>query len=149
MSRFQVVSYKHYGRCYRLFNDQIEMLTTAELGPRIIRFRFVGGENEFAEVDLSLAIPGHGTWRLYGGHRLWHAPEDMIRTYIPDSEPVEFSEHADFSACAAADTTRDRHRKRARYFAGVRNWRGESRSPLAQPQSLARGTGRLGAFSDE
>ncbi len=96
MSRYEVVSYRHYGRCYRLFNDQIELLITAELGPRIIRFGFIGGENEFAEVDLSIAIPGHGTWRLYGGHRFWHAPEDMIRTYIPDGNPVEFSTRDDF-----------------------------------------------------
>jgi hypothetical protein len=26
---------------------------------------------------------------LYGGHRLWHAPEDPSRTYLPDDSPVE------------------------------------------------------------
>ena len=69
---------------------------SGEFGPRIIRFGFIGGENEFAEVDFSLAIPGHGTWQLHGGHRFWHAPEDMIRTYIPDDEPVLAEEHGDF-----------------------------------------------------
>ena len=59
MSRYEVVSYKHYGRCYRMFNDKIELLITAELGPRIIRFGFIGGENEFAEVDpCPLQSPG-------------------------------------------------------------------------------------------
>lgn len=96
MQQIEQISYKHFGRCYRLCNDQVDLLVTSEFGPRIIRFGFIGGENEFAEVDFSLAIPGHGTWRLHGGHRFWHAPEDMIRTYIPDDEPVRIEEHGDF-----------------------------------------------------
>jgi len=96
MQKIEQMSYKHFGRCYRLCNDQVDLLVTGEFGPRIIRFGFIGAENEFAEVDFSLAIPGHGTWRLHGGHRFWHAPEDMIRTYIPDDEPVHVEEQGDF-----------------------------------------------------
>ncbi len=96
MLRFEQVTYKHFGSCYRLSNDQIELLITAEVGPRIIRFGFVGGDNEFAEVDFTLEIPDQGTWRLYGGHRLWHAPEDMVRTYLPDNKPVQITEHTSF-----------------------------------------------------
>ena len=96
MQQIEQITYKHFGRCYRLCNDQVDLLVTGEFGPRIIRFGFIGAENEFAEVDFSLAIPGHGTWRLHGGHRFWHAPEDMIRTYIPDDEPVRVEEHGDF-----------------------------------------------------
>ncbi|MCS7282664.1 MAG: DUF4380 domain-containing protein, partial [Anaerolineae bacterium] len=29
---------------------------------------------------------------FYGGHRLWYAPEDPWRTYIPDNDPVEVVE---------------------------------------------------------
>ena len=96
MQQIEEIAYKHFGRCYRLGNDQVDLLVTSEFGPRIIRFGFIGAENEFAEVDFSLAIPGHGTWRLHGGHRFWHAPEDMIRTYIPDDEPVRVEERGDF-----------------------------------------------------
>ncbi|MCY4537333.1 MAG: hypothetical protein OXE52_03790 [Chloroflexi bacterium] len=96
MQQLEQISYKHFGCCYRLCNDQIDLLVIGEFGPRIIRFGFIGAENEFAEVDFSLAIPGHGTWRLHGGHRFWHAPEDMIRTYIPDDEPVRVEEHGGF-----------------------------------------------------
>ena len=96
MRQIEEIAYRHFGRCVRLGNDQVDLLVTGEFGPRIIRFGFSGGENEFAEVDFSLAIPGHGTWRLRGGHRFWHAPEDMIRTYIPDDEPAQVEEHGDF-----------------------------------------------------
>lgn len=40
-------------------------------------------------VDLSGMPPvptPYGDFRFLGGHRLWHAPEAMPRTYIPDSE---------------------------------------------------------------
>lgn len=96
MQQMERIAYKHFGNCYRLGNEQVDLLVTGEFGPRIIRFGFIGGENEFAEVDFSLAIHGHGTWRLHGGHRFWHAPEDMIRTYIPDDEPVQVDERNDF-----------------------------------------------------
>lgn len=96
MRQIEEIAYKHFGRCYRLGNDHVDLLVTAEFGPRVIRFGFIGAENEFAEVVFSLAIPGHGTWRLHGGHRFWHAPEDMIRTYIPDDAPVQVEEHGDF-----------------------------------------------------
>ncbi|MEI8314664.1 MAG: hypothetical protein WCG79_04340, partial [Verrucomicrobiota bacterium] len=31
---------------------------------------------------------GGKKWVNYGGHRLWHAPEDEKRTYCPDNSPV-------------------------------------------------------------
>ncbi len=96
MQKMEQVSYKQFGCSFRLRNDQVDLLVTGEFGPRIIRFGFVGAENEFAEVDFSLAIPGHGTWRLHGGHRFWHAPEDMIRTYLPDDEPVRVEDQGEF-----------------------------------------------------
>ena len=42
-------------------------------------------------VDLSNAAPvstSYGDFHLYGGHRLWHAPEAMPRTYIPDNDQI-------------------------------------------------------------
>ncbi len=40
-------------------------------------------------VDLTDMAPvdtPYGEYRFLGGHRLWHAPEAMPRTYIPDTE---------------------------------------------------------------
>ena len=39
---------------------------------------------------------GGDEWRIYGGHRLWHAPEDEPRTYWPDNKPVNVEDHGDF-----------------------------------------------------
>jgi hypothetical protein len=61
---------------------ELDYLETA--GPRIVALRFDGSENLFAEVpQLATATP-FGDFHYLGGHRLWHAPEAMPRTYIPD-----------------------------------------------------------------
>ena len=31
-------------------------------------------------------------YRIHGGHRLWHAPEDVERTYVPDDDPLTVTE---------------------------------------------------------
>lgn len=58
------------------------------VGPRVLFF----GEKDF---NLFAVLPEvgfetpDGFWRLYGGHRLWVAPEAMPRTYSIDEGPVE------------------------------------------------------------
>jgi hypothetical protein len=83
------VKYGGWANCYRLFNDVVELIVTGDVGPRVIRFGFIGDENEFAEFEEQLGLIGGDEWRIYGGHRLWHAPEARPRTYAPDNEPVE------------------------------------------------------------
>lgn len=90
------VSYKGWPNCYRLSNGMIELIVTADVGPRIIRFGFVGQDNEFQEFEEMLGKTGGDEWRIYGGHRFWHAPEVMPRTYFPDNSPVQVAQHADF-----------------------------------------------------
>ncbi len=87
--KIEKVSYKGWPNCYRMANGQIELIVTSDVGPRIIRFGFVGEENEFKEYEDQLGKTGGDEWRIYGGHRLWHAPEATPRTYAPDNGPVE------------------------------------------------------------
>jgi hypothetical protein len=80
---------KYHGwNCLRLANKEVELLVTLDVGPRVIRFGFLGGENEFKEYAAMLGKKGGREWRIYGGHRLWHAPEHPVRTYCPDNGPV-------------------------------------------------------------
>ncbi|MFW6136159.1 MAG: hypothetical protein ACOC7N_04995 [Chloroflexota bacterium] len=82
-------SYKGWQRCYRLANDLVDLVVTAHVGPRIIRFGFVDGENQFWQDPDLLGCTGGEGWVNYGGHRLWHAPEARPRTYAPDNDPVQ------------------------------------------------------------
>jgi hypothetical protein len=90
------VSYGGWPNCRRLSNGLVELVVTTDVGPRIIRFGFTGGENEFREDELTLGKMGGDEWRAYGGHRLWHAPEAMPRTYWGDNWPVRFEPHPGF-----------------------------------------------------
>ena len=76
--------------CYSLSNEVIRLLVTRSIGPRILSFGFADGENLFAELpDFVTDCPGSGVFHFYGGHRLWHAPEEPSRTYLPDDSPVD------------------------------------------------------------
>ncbi len=83
------VSYAGWHNCWRLANGEAEVIVTADVGPRIIRYGFRGGQNLFVELEQDQGRTGDGSWRLYGGSRLWVAPEDRVYTYAADNDPVE------------------------------------------------------------
>ncbi len=87
--KIEKVSYAGWRNCYKLSNNEIEIIATCDIGPRIIFFGFIGRENEFGEYKEHLGKTGGDKWRIYGGHRLWHAPEAKPRTYYPDNFPVK------------------------------------------------------------
>lgn len=90
------IEYGGWKNCYRIANKKVELIVTGDVGPRVIRFAFVDGENEFMEDQEDLGKTGGDEWRLYGGHRLWHAPEVKPRTYYPDNVPVNVEENDGF-----------------------------------------------------
>ena len=76
--------------CVSLENKTIHLLISRSMGPRVLSLRFTGAENLLAELpDFVTDCPGAGTYHFHGGHRLWHAPEEPSRTYLPDDSPVE------------------------------------------------------------
>jgi hypothetical protein len=85
--QMQSVSYGGWPKCVRLANEDIELIAI-DVGPRIIRFGFIGDPNLFKEFP-EVGKTGGDAWRNYGGHRLWHAPEVMPRTYAPDNSPIK------------------------------------------------------------
>lgn len=76
-----------------LANEHIRLdyLTTA--GPRIVRLALAGADdNLLAEVaDIRIPTP-YGEFHLFGGHRLWHSPEAMPRSYLPDNDAPEITD---------------------------------------------------------
>jgi len=75
--------------CVEPSNGNLSLLVTQSVGPRILSLRVGESDNLFAELPgVSLDFPGKENFYFYGGHRLWHAPEDPVRTYLPDNQPV-------------------------------------------------------------
>jgi len=86
----QKIEYQNLPNCIRLANDNVEIVVTTNVGPRILHYGFLNGENVLglhlnAKVETAL-----GEFKPYGGHRLWIAPENMPNSYAPDNSPVEF-----------------------------------------------------------
>lgn len=74
--------------CIRIRTDLLEVVVTTDVGPRIIHCSRPGKPNVLKVFEGDVGQTGGATWRPYGGHRLWHAPEVHPRTYAPDNEPV-------------------------------------------------------------
>lgn len=88
--KIEKINYSHYGNCYKLTNGTVEVFVTADLGPRVICYRFVDGTNILGELNPDNVVKTEwGDWHPWGGHRLWHSPEVMPRSYAPDNDPVE------------------------------------------------------------
>jgi hypothetical protein len=85
------INFEGWPGCIRLFNREIELIITTDVGPRIISFGFINKKNLFYVSDQEKGTFGGNQWHIYGGHRLWHAPEVMPRTYYPDNFPVAYS----------------------------------------------------------
>ena len=77
--------------CIRMTDGKVEIVITTDVGPRIIRFGFVGDKNVFGEMEEQQGKTGGDKWMIYGGHRFWHSPEANPRTYYPDNSPVNYT----------------------------------------------------------
>jgi hypothetical protein len=90
MAAIEEIHYQKWLHGIRLANDQVDLVITTEVGPRVIRFGFRDADNEFAELPNIVLGSGEESWHMFGGHRLWHAPEVAPRTYHPDNDPVSW-----------------------------------------------------------
>lgn len=82
------VSRAYHGRPTRRLTSEhlwVDVLATA--GPRIIRLGLAGSdENLLAETPDDGWETPTGRYELFGGHRLWFAPEDPDRVAVPDTD---------------------------------------------------------------
>lgn len=90
-------SYKNFGKCLELTNGDIKALITVDVGPRIIYYGYKGFNVMYEDTERNVQRGGQffddnfckgEKWFIYGGHRLWKAPEDLA-SYVPDNYPVK------------------------------------------------------------
>lgn len=90
MLRKRFVDHPVHGECLYVDNGIIEVGIPLSFGIRITHFSFLGEENVFFVQPKDLmdfALPSG--WRVYGGHRLWIAPESPDN-YHPENDPIEY-----------------------------------------------------------
>ncbi|MBR7132966.1 MAG: hypothetical protein IKD04_05485 [Clostridia bacterium] len=96
----EIAEFKDYGKCVSISNGTIEAYVTVDIGPRIIKFGFVDGQNFMCDNRAELGCKddspyteffGEGRkWESFGGHRIWLSPESYPETYTPDDKPVKY-----------------------------------------------------------
>ena len=86
--KIEKIQYRGWPNCYSISNGEVELVVTTDVGPRIIRYGFVGGQNLLKEYDEQMGKSGESSWQARGGHRLWMAPEDPVLTYALDNSAV-------------------------------------------------------------
>jgi len=100
-------TFREFGECVLLENDGTELRISTRFGPRILYFGLKGGENAFFLFPDGKGALGEGEYRLYGGHRLWVAPEIPSRTMQPDNVPVHVTQFGTYTRFEApADVNR-------------------------------------------
>ncbi len=82
------VSYGGWPNCFRIADEDVELIVTTDVGPRVIRYGFIGGQNLFKEFGGQMGRSGEASWQPRGGHRIWMAPEIVPDTYALDNAPV-------------------------------------------------------------
>jgi hypothetical protein len=87
----EIFPYEGWKEVGRLCYGDWELLAPLEVGPRILRLGPVSGPNLFYEDSSQLGKTGGDSWKIYGGHRFWTAPENED-SYAPDNEPVTLKE---------------------------------------------------------
>ena len=86
--KIEKTQYRGWPNCYRITNGEVDLVVTTDVGPRVIRYGFVGGQNLFKEFAEQLGKSGETSWQARGGHRLWISPEDPILSYSLDNSPI-------------------------------------------------------------
>lgn len=80
------------GAAISLSTRALALTVTTDCGPRVTALGSKAGRaaNLFLEFPAN-APRAHGL-NLRGGHRLWHSPEDIVRSYQPDDAPLAVKE---------------------------------------------------------
>ena len=98
MINIKNMQYLCYGNCLEITNGKVMLRVTTDVGPRIIYYGTQDEDNMmFCDVNdkinakndyLDTNFHKGEAWHIYGGHRLWTAPENQ-GSYFPDNYPVK------------------------------------------------------------
>jgi hypothetical protein len=109
--------FRGWREAYRLRLGEAEMMVVTEVGPRVLSLSVGDGPNLlFVDEETVGQGQGDAAWHIYGGHRLWVAPETED-TYAPDNGPCEVEVLDGRLAVTAPVTPRTKLQKRLAFTA--------------------------------
>jgi hypothetical protein len=74
------------GDALALSTKALELVVTTSVGPRVVSFRSKLGKAGNLFIQFPPEEPRAHGCKIRGGHRLWHSPEHIERTYQPDDD---------------------------------------------------------------
>ncbi len=92
----EVLTYMGLPSCIKLSNGIVDVIASTVVGPRILFYGPTSGSNVFGHFPDASKETELGTWKPYGGHRLWVWPEVFPATYAPDNNPIDHTAEGDF-----------------------------------------------------
>ena len=93
----ETLTYMGLPHCLKLSNGTVDIIASTTVGPRLLFYGPTGGRNIFGHFPDASKETALGTWKPYGGHRLWVSPEVFPATYAPDNDPIQHTREGDFS----------------------------------------------------
>jgi hypothetical protein len=102
MVAIEKIDYRGWANSWRVTNGEVELVVTGDVGPRVMRYGFAGGQNFFKEFAGQMGKTGEDAWQPRGGHRVWIAPEDIVKSYAPDNAAVAIQMQGDAMVCTGA-----------------------------------------------
>ena len=83
-------NYKHFGNCLYIENGDVKLAVPLSFGIRIVYLSYKGSENLFFEQPSEMKdLSTDWGWRVFGGHRLWIAPESKDN-YAVETNPISY-----------------------------------------------------------
>lgn len=89
--KHEILNTQQWGNVLFLEEYNTRIGIALDFGIRVVHLSVCGMENIYyvQPNDLSDHFVTPAGWRLYGGHRLWSAPESDL-SYCPDNDPVSY-----------------------------------------------------------
>ncbi len=110
----ETLTYMGLPNCIKLSNGTVDVIASTVVGPRILFYGPSGGNNVFAHFPDASKETALGTWKPYGGHRLWVWPEVLPATYAPDNEIIEHTAEGDLTLVLRQPTDKASMQKQIR-----------------------------------
>ena len=89
-----MAAYGGWDHCLQAGHEGRLVIVATDVGPRILHWSIADRPNVLKLFAEHAGRRGGSEYLLFGGHRLWHAPEAHPRSYVPDVSPVQFCHDA-------------------------------------------------------
>ncbi|MGI0134549.1 MAG: hypothetical protein ACREBW_06300 [Candidatus Micrarchaeaceae archaeon] len=83
LAAVEKIEYGGWKNCYRVSNDSVEIIVTGDVGPRILRYGFIGRQNLFKEFQDQIGKTGESNFKAVAAIACGGLPKTSLRPGSP------------------------------------------------------------------